>query len=87
MTLSFPNRSRSYDAPRSRVRFWGHDGAMEVAFFLNEDALFLIDPKLPKQEDEILRAFDTNRERITAAAQRAYTGHPTSAFTLTAKDI
>ena len=33
MLLSFPNQSRSYDATLRAVRFWGHDGAMEVAFF------------------------------------------------------
>jgi hypothetical protein len=25
MAISFPNRSRSYDATRRAVRFWGHD--------------------------------------------------------------
>jgi hypothetical protein len=29
----------SYDATLRAVRFWGHDGAMEVSFFVNEDAL------------------------------------------------
>ena len=28
MALSFPNQSRSFDATRCAVRFWGHDGAL-----------------------------------------------------------
>ena len=44
MALDFPNQSRSYDATLRAVRFWGHDGAMEASFFVNEDALKLIQP-------------------------------------------
>jgi len=29
MSLMFPNESRSYDATRRAVRFWGYDHAME----------------------------------------------------------
>ena len=39
MSLNFPNQSRSYDATLRAVRFWGHDGAMEASFFVNEEAL------------------------------------------------
>jgi hypothetical protein len=39
MALSFPNQSRSYDATRRAVRFWGHDSAME-AFDLNRDLIY-----------------------------------------------
>ena len=28
--LKFPNASRSYDPTRHCVRFWGHDGALEI---------------------------------------------------------
>ena len=34
MTLDFPNPSRSYDATERSIRFWGHDGALEVVFFI-----------------------------------------------------
>ena len=33
MSLNFPNPSRSYEPDHARVRFWGHDDAMEVSFF------------------------------------------------------
>ena len=39
MPLTFPNRSRSYDATRRAVRFWGYDSAMETSFYVTEDAL------------------------------------------------
>ena len=39
MAISFPNRSRSYDATRQAVRFWGYDRSMESSFFVTVDAL------------------------------------------------
>ena len=38
MALSFPNQSRSFDATRCAVRFWGHDSRMEASFFVIDDA-------------------------------------------------
>ena len=76
MTISFPNRSRSYDATRRMVRFWGYDRSMENAFFLTADALQKLQPTLQFEEDEVLRAFDSNRERIYAIAAKVYArGH------------
>jgi hypothetical protein len=72
MSLSFPNQSRSYDATLRAVRFWGHDGAMEVSFFVNEDALKRLEPRSQPTESELLRAFDSHRDLIYAAAARAY---------------
>src|SRR5260221_13702042 len=46
MALSFPNKSRAFDATRRAVRFWGHDSAMEVAFFITEDALKRVEPHM-----------------------------------------
>ena len=46
MALNFPNPSRSYDATRRAVWFWGHDSAMEASFFVNEDALKRIQPDM-----------------------------------------
>src|ERR1700722_2372282 len=39
MALHFPNASRSYDATRHCVSFWGYDSAFEIAFHLEEKAL------------------------------------------------
>jgi Protein of unknown function (DUF1488) len=72
MSLNFPNRSRSYDATRRAVRFWGHDGPMEAAFFVNEDALKRIQPDAPSDEAGLLNAFDSHCALIHAAAARVY---------------
>jgi hypothetical protein len=72
MTLKFPNHSRSYDATRRAIRFWGHDNAMEVSFFLNEDALKRIQPDLRLDEPGLLHAFDLNRNLVYAAAAKVY---------------
>ena len=39
MTLTFPNRSRSYDEAGQRIRFLGHDGMFEVPFAIEIEAL------------------------------------------------
>ena len=54
MSLMFPNQSRSYDATRRAVRFWGHDRAMEWSFFVTEDALKRLHPAM--SQDESFRA-------------------------------
>ncbi len=88
MSLSFPNPSRSYDPDRRRIRFWGHDSAMEVPFFLEEDAIFRLYPKTKNTEAAILEAFDTARDRIFAVATRAYApGRHRSFYTLSASQF
>ena len=72
MSLDFPNQSRSYDATLRAVRFWGHDGAMEASFFVNEDALTLIQPGMRFDEAGALSAFDSHRALIQAAATKVY---------------
>ena len=70
--IDFPNHSRSYDASRHAVRFWGHDSAIEASFFINEDALARIQPGVRPDESGFLSAFDANRDKICAAAARVY---------------
>ena len=72
MSISFPNPSRSYDPDRRRIRFWGHDSAMEVSFFLEESAIFILYPKTKNTEAGILAAFDNAREIIFAVAAKIY---------------
>jgi ABC-type cobalamin transport system ATPase subunit len=73
MSLSFPNQSRSFDATRCAVRFWGHDGAMEASFFVTDDALRRITPNMQQfDESGILSAFDLNRNLIHAIAAKVY---------------
>ncbi|MGZ5827563.1 MAG: DUF1488 domain-containing protein [Xanthobacteraceae bacterium] len=72
MALSFPNSSRSFDATRRAIRFWGHDRSMEASFFVNEDALKRIQPNIGSDEAGLLSAFDLQRERIYAIAALVY---------------
>jgi uncharacterized protein DUF1488 len=71
MTLTFPNPSRSFDATRNAVRFWGYDSAIECSFFVTRDALERL-PRLLPEELALLAAFDGNREQICRAATRVY---------------
>lgn len=70
--IEFPNHSRSYDRTRRAVRFWGHDSAIEASFFINENALKRIQPDIGCDEPGFLRAFDSNRDLICAAAAKMY---------------
>ena len=80
MALNFPNLSRSYDAPGNRIRFWGHDGAIEVPFFLEVSALLRFFPETPNVESRILGAFDAVRDHIIKAAGRLYSARRRRAF-------
>jgi hypothetical protein len=72
MSLNFPNRSRSYDPTLRAVRFWGHDGAMEASFFVNEEALKRIQPGMPSDEAGILSAFDSHRDLYKRGRKGSY---------------
>ena len=85
--LSFPNESRSYDTTRHCVRFWGHDGALEVAFFVEDTALSRISPATRNSQAAMVEAFDNNRERIVDAARKAYGGRRQGSYVLTASDF
>lgn len=72
MPLNFPNESRSYDATRRAVRFWGYDSAMEASFFVDEDALKRIEPNVRFDEAGFLGVFDSIRDLIYATAAKVY---------------
>jgi hypothetical protein len=85
--LSFPNLNRSYDPERRRVRFWAHDSAMEIPFFLNESALLRLNPKAARTEAAMLATFDANRERINAVAGKIHAFDRRSFHVLEAGDF
>jgi hypothetical protein len=87
MALAFPNLSRSYDATRRAVRFWGHDRAMEWSFFVTVDALKRVHPAMAQDEASMLAAFDSHRERICAAAGRAYSRGRKGSYEIGAADL
>lgn len=87
MTLNFPNDSRSYDARRDLVRFWGHDRAMEVAFFIEAAALRKLSPQSGKDEAACLAAFDAARAHIHEVARKAFSQRRRNDYTLAASDF
>jgi hypothetical protein len=87
MALAFPNSSRSYDATRRAVRFWGHDSAMEWSFFVTEEALRRVHPAMVQDEAGMLGAFDSHRDLICAAAARLYSRGRKGSYELGAADV
>jgi Protein of unknown function (DUF1488) len=87
MALRFPNNSRSYDATRRAVRFWGHDSAMEASFFVTEDALRQVQPSMSFGPDGALRAFDVNRPLIYATAAKVYARGHKGSYDLVSSDF
>ncbi len=68
MTISFPNLSRSYDAKRHCVCFWGYDEVTEVSFFIGEGLLSLIGSESAQDEAGYLSVFDAHRDSILKVA-------------------
>jgi hypothetical protein len=87
MTITFPNHSRSYDATRRAVRFWGHDTAMESSFFVTESALRRITTDPLVDEENLLAAFDRNRDLICSVAVRIYGRGRKGSYELDASDF
>jgi hypothetical protein len=85
--LHFPNQSRVFDRTRRAVHFWGHDGAMEWSFFVDEDALKHMQPDMRSDEAGFLGTFDFNRTLIQAAALNAYKRERRSYYELASKDF
>ena len=85
--LNFPNQSRVFDPTRRAVRFWGHDSAMEWSFFVTEDALKRLQPKMARDEASLLLAFDSNRAAIHAVATKAFNRGRKGSYELVAADF
>jgi hypothetical protein len=87
VSVSFPNHSRSYDATRRAVRFWGYESSMEWSFYMTEDALRQVRPGIEPDEAGFLSAFDANREKIYAAAARVHARGRKGHYDLLARDF
>ncbi len=72
MPLNSTNESRSFDATRHAVRFWGYDGSQEVSFFVTEDALRKLAAEAPLTESAWFHTFDVHRSAIYRAANKVY---------------
>ena len=70
--IGFPNSSRSFDAARKVVLFWGSNCALEASFYIGEAALRRLHPDMPTDEAAMLAAFDNARDHINAVAVKVY---------------
>jgi hypothetical protein len=86
MALTFPNRSRSFDAVRKVVRFLGYDGMFEVPFFVEAAALAKAGSPGVTEAD-CLAAFDAARNSIYDIAREAYSHGRRTSYVLTAADF
>jgi len=89
MRLNFPNTSRSFDATRSRVCFWGYDSTIEISFFVEGNALKRLCPEMTSAEAGFLKAFDASLGRIHEVADKVYVkgGNGSYAYILVAEDF
>ncbi len=87
MTLNFPNESRSYDARKNLVRFWGYDSALEISFFIEVGALYKLNPQTRNVEEGYLEAFDAARDQIYETARKIYSRARKDAYLLAAADF
>ena len=88
MALSFPNQSRSYDATRRAVRFWGYDSAMRWGLFLRDRGrVKRVEPDMRSDEVGLLGAFDANRQLIYATAAKVYARGRRGSYDLVGDDF
>lgn len=87
MTIGFPNHSRTYDASRQAVRFWGYDQTLEVMFRIDRFALARIDADSGQDEGSLLSAFDRHRDRIVRVAGDVYARRPSAMCQLVEGDF
>lgn len=89
MKLSFPNPSRSFDATKNCVQFWGYDSTIEVIFFVDAEALKKLYPEMSNVEAGFLKAFDSATKRIHEAADKIYFrgSNKSYAYNLAAEDF
>ncbi|MFC3324591.1 DUF1488 family protein [Mesorhizobium cantuariense] len=87
MSLTFPNRSRSYDEAGQRIRFVGHDGMFQISFSVAADAMAKMRPGAAANEAGYLQTFDTESSTIREVASKAYDRTRKSMYVLTAADF
>ncbi|ALE56606.1 MULTISPECIES: DUF1488 family protein [Paraburkholderia] len=80
--LKFPNPSRSYDAARHCVCFWGYDDSREITFMIDDAMLRNLQPGVGSDERSLLGAFDEFREKVLEIANRQYVGGPQNRYSI-----
>ncbi|MBC8751801.1 MULTISPECIES: DUF1488 domain-containing protein [Paraburkholderia] len=82
MALHFPNPSRSYDATRHCVLFWGYDDSREITFQVDSATLKGLQPALGSDERSVLVAFDEFRGKLLEIAKRQYVRGPQNRYSI-----
>ncbi|MGH8777615.1 DUF1488 domain-containing protein [Paraburkholderia sp.] len=82
MALQFPNPSRSYDAGRHCVSFWGYDNSREITFDVDDAMLKSLQPDVGNDERAILDAFDRFREKLLEMARSRYVSGPQNHYSI-----
>ncbi len=80
--LQFPNPSRSYDASRHCVCFWGYDNSREITFMVDDAMLKNLRPGVGSDEVSVLRVFDEFRENVLEIAKKLYVGGPQNRYSI-----
>ncbi|MFM0441478.1 DUF1488 domain-containing protein [Paraburkholderia strydomiana] len=80
--LNFPNPSRSYDASRHCVCFWGYDNSREITFMVDDAMLRNLQPGLGTDERSVLGAFDEFREKVLEIANKQYVAGPQNRYSI-----
>ncbi|WP_074302252.1 MULTISPECIES: DUF1488 domain-containing protein [Paraburkholderia] len=82
MALEFPNPSRSYDAARHCVCFWGYDNSREITFQIDDAMIRNLQPDAGSDERSILSAFDQFREKLLDIARKRYVAGPQNRYSI-----
>ncbi|SDG20313.1 Protein of unknown function [Paraburkholderia phenazinium] len=82
VALQFPNPSRSYDAARHCVCFWGYDNSREITFQVDDAVLRTLQPDAGSDERSILGAFDQVREKLLEIAKKQYVSGPQNRYSI-----
>jgi hypothetical protein len=80
--LQFPNPSRSYDARRHCVSFWGYDNSREITFMVDDAMLRNLQPGVGSDERSVLGVFDEFREKVLEIAMKQYIGGPQNRYSI-----
>jgi len=70
VALEFPNPSRSYDAARHCVCFWGYDNSREITFQVDDAIIRNLRPGAGADERSLLGASSKSLESSMSPAHR-----------------
>lgn len=82
VALEFPNPSRSYDASRHCVCFWGYDNSREITFQVGDAIIRNLQPGAGTDERSLLGAFDECRDRLLEIARKQYVAGPQNRYSI-----